>query len=94
MCRMNKVDFLVVYGSISEKNYFIKDIFRELKIPCLDLSQVLINASKVKPLTFIVDPHDNEFAQEVIGEYVASSLKEKYHLKTNSGFKDQFLGKF
>lgn len=92
-CDEHKVNFLVVnidYGKIP----YIADFCRNLDIPYLDLSIILTRASKIRSLKFEIDPHYNEFAHRVIGEYVADYLKDRYFLQKNKNFSLSFLGKF
>ena len=92
-CEKHGIDFLIVYMEPCKIDY-LKDFCKERGISYLDLSIVLNNASRFKPLRFEIDPHYNEFTHRVIGEYVSDYLKNKYHLEENCNYSYQFLGKF
>ncbi len=93
ICDTHKVYFLVVDMDSHNLNY-IGSCCQNLNIPYLDLSDVLAQASKFKPLRFAIDPHYNEFTHKVIGEYLSGYLNDKYNLKRNKDYIHQFLGKF
>jgi len=92
VCKERGVDFLLVQTDISDQ-FRLKDICRELNITYLDLSQVLSRASKIKPLTFDIDPHYNDYTHKVIGEYVSDYLGKKYSLQKAKGYVYEYLGK-
>lgn len=92
-CRNQKVDLLVVYIGDDDINY-INKFCQTLDIPYIDLSAVLIRASKFKPLRFGIDPHYNDFTHKVIGEYVSEYIEDKYNLKKNKDYIYEFLDKF
>lgn len=65
-----------------------------LRIPYLDLSDTLGIASRRLRLQFEIDPHYNEFAHKLIGEYVSSYLRDNYRLEKNRNYTYEYLGQF
>ena len=92
VCKEQGVDFILVQIDISDQ-FRLKDICQELNITYLDLSQVLSGASKIKPLTFNIDPHYNDFTHKIIGEYVSDYLRKKYNLQKANDYVYEYLGK-
>lgn len=94
ICREQKVNFLIVYIDDRKPAVNIKGFCNELNIPYLDLSGILANTGKLESLRFEIDPHFNEFAHKVIGEYTSGYLKNKYHLEMDDNFVYHYLKEF
>ena len=96
ICKNNSTDFILVYID-QNKRYFLRyfaNPCRDLGVKYTDLSDVLRKASNKNPLRFNIDPHYNEFAHRVIGEYVSDYLKKKYNLVRNKEYIYKWLGYF
>lgn len=83
LCVQHGVSFMVIYANLDKEHSFVEKACKKLTIPYLDLRDILVAASKQRPLLFKIDPHYNEFAHRVIGENVSSYLKDKYNLRAN-----------
>ena len=94
ICDKSSTKFLVVYIDNHKPQAAIKEFCKKLDIPCLDLSNIMAKAGRIKSLRFTIDPHYNSFAHRVIGEYTADYLKGRYHLKVNPEFVYRYLGRF
>jgi len=95
-CKRNSTDFILVYID-RNKGYFLKyfaNSCRDLGVKYIDLSDVLLKASNNYPLRFNIDPHYNEFAHRVIGEYVSGYIGKQYNLVRNKGYIYKWLGYF
>lgn len=92
-CKNADSNFLIVNIDTQELK-FVEGYCRQNGITYLDLSTILTKANNFKELRFEIDPHYNEFANQVIGEYVLNYLSDKYNLKQNSGFFFEFLNRF
>lgn len=90
ICKEKGVNFVLVHIDIGNK-LGLKDICKELNITYLDLSQVLSCASKIKPLSFKIDPHYNDSTHKIIGEYVSDYLGKKYNLKKAKNYIYEYL---
>jgi len=73
---------------------YMVEFCAQLGIPCLDIREVLVKASRSHRLRFAIDPHYNEFAHAVIGEYTGNFLKDCCLLKPNKAFRYRYLGKW
>lgn len=93
VCQAQGADFLLVNFESSKKKYLMR-ICRDLKICFVDLSGVFSYASQIRSLRFNIDPHYNEFAHRVIGEYTGAYLQKKYNLKQNKNYTYEFFGKW
>lgn len=85
---------LLIVNTDTYRIRYLEDICNALEISYLDLSKNLSNASKFKPLRFMIDPHYNEVAHRLIGEYIGEYLKNHYRLELNKNFNPLYLGKF
>lgn len=96
ICKKNSTDFILVYID-TDKKYFLKYFAfpcRDLGVKYIDLSDMLLKASNNYSLRFNIDPHYNEFAHQVIGEYVSDYLAKKYNLARKKGYVYKWLGYF
>lgn len=92
-CKNANSKFLIINIDTQELK-LVEEYCRQNRVAYLDLSAVLTKASNFKKLRFEIDPHYNEFANRVIGEYVLNYLSDKYSLKQNSEFSSEFLNRF
>ncbi len=87
LANAHSVNFMLVYmdeGKGYLANYIQKPC-EELGIDYFDLSDILYQASKIKPLRFRTDYHYNDFAHKIIGEYTGDYIAKKYNLQKAKG---------
>lgn len=89
----HNVDFTVVNMNNAKLSY-VERVCKELDISYLDLSEIIMRASKSEQLKFIINTHYNDTYHRIVGEYVSNYLNKKYNLERISGYRYQYLGKF
>ena len=87
--REHEVDFMVVNMS-NAKLSLVEKFCKELNISYFDLSEIVMQASKIAQLQFPIDRHYNDIYHRIVGEHVSDYLKKKYNLLYKDGYTSKY----